>query len=85
MIKKCKIISYNKFLNILVFEYDKKRIQTNHILENDEKFVYVKRKGTEFEITNEDDYKKNLVEKNKNNSIKNPKKEDELIDEITSE
>ena len=40
---------------------------------------------SEFEITNEDDYKKNLVEKNKNNSIKNPKKEDELIDEITSE
>ena len=42
MFKECKVLSYNKFLNILVFDYDGKQIQTTIKLDDNCKTVYVK-------------------------------------------
>lgn len=58
MIKECKVISYNKFLNILVFDYEGTRIQTTSVLNNETRTVFVKYKNGKYEIVNKDDYDK---------------------------
>ena len=44
MIKECKVLSYNKFLNILVFDYSGKQVQTTAKLDTECKTVFVKYK-----------------------------------------
>lgn len=42
MIKKCEIISQNPFLNILVVDFDGRKIQMTGSVNKNAKFVYVK-------------------------------------------
>lgn len=75
MIKECKVLSYNKFLNILVFEYDGNKIQTTVTLDEDTKSVYVKYENGKYEIVSKNDYdKQNNVEINKENVFTKPVK-----------
>ena len=48
MIKECKVLSYNKYLNILVFDYNGKNIQTTYVCENIPKTVYVKLENNKY-------------------------------------
>lgn len=76
MIKECKVISYNKFLNILVFDYEGTRIQTTSVLNNETRTVFVKYKNGKYEIVNKDDYDKyNRESRKKDTSTKASKKE----------
>ena len=77
MIKECKVLSYNKFLHILVFNYDGKQIQTTAILDTECKTVFVKKyEDCKYEIVSKSEYEKSIRSYNK-------KKEKEI--EINSE
>ena len=76
MIKECKVLSYNKYLNILVFDFDGKQIQTTAKLDTECKAVFVKYKDGKYEIVSKYEYEKSIRNYNK-------KKEKEI--EINSE
>lgn len=76
MIKECKVLSYNKFLNILVFDFNGKQIQTTAKLDTECKTVFVKYKDGKYEIVSKSEYEKSIRSYNK-------KKEKEI--EINSE
>lgn len=79
MIKECKVLSYNKFLNILVFDYDGKQVQTTVILNDIPNIVFVEYKDEKYKIVNKNDYDKFIRElKKKDTSIKLSKKEKEM-------
>jgi len=77
MIKECKVLSYNKFLNILVFDYDGKPIQTTVVIDTDSKTVFVKYKDSKYEIVSKNEYDKSIrvLDKKKENSTKSDNKE----------
>ncbi len=77
MIKECKVLSYNKFLNILVFDYDGKPIQTTVVIDTDSKTVFVKYKDGKYEIVSKNEYEKSIraLDKKKENSTKSDNKE----------
>lgn len=76
MIKECKVLSYNKYLNILVFDFNGKQIQTTAKLDTECKTVFVKYKDGKYEIVSKNEYEKSSRNYNK-------KKEKEI--EINSE
>lgn len=72
MIRECKVLSYNKFLHILVFDYDGKQIQTTAILDTECKTVFVKRyKDGKYEIVSKDEYEKAIRNSKKKKEIEN--------------
>lgn len=70
MIKECKVLSYNKFLNILVFDYDGKHIQTTAVLNSDCKVVFVEYKNSVYTIVQKEEYNKYVKNLNKKKVIK---------------
>ena len=56
MIKECKVLSYNKFLDILVFDFNGKQIQTTAKLDTECKTVFVKYKDGKYEIVSKYEY-----------------------------
>lgn len=60
MIKECKVLSYNKFLNILVFDFDGKQIQTTTKFDAECKIVFVKYKDGKYEIVSKNEYEKSI-------------------------
>lgn len=80
MIKECNVISYNKFLHILVFEYEGKRIQITAEIDSGSKVVYVKHSDDQYTLVNIDDYRKYTANKNRKK-----KKEVETVSEINTE
>lgn len=65
MIKECKVLSYNEYLNILVFDFDGKQIQTTAKLDTECKTVFVKYKDGKYEIVSKDEYEKSIRSYNK--------------------
>lgn len=61
MIKKCKVISYNKFLHILVFEFEGTKIQMTHTIIEDVKEVFVKFDGGKYFIVDKSEYEKYII------------------------
>lgn len=72
MIKECKVLSYNRFLNILVFEYDNKQIQTTAHLDGESKTVFVEYTSGQYRIVSKDEYDKS-VQENKKKEKRAPK------------
>lgn len=73
MVKECKVLSYNKFLNILVFEYDGNKIQTTVTLDENTKSVFVKYENGKYEIISKDIYQKqNNIEVNEKDILSKP-------------
>lgn len=76
MIKECKILSYNKFLNILVFEYNGRSVQITATLEPDNMTVFVRYKLGKYEIVSKSEYEKYIRNsKKKEMSIKDKENE----------
>ncbi len=69
MIKECKVLSYNKFLSILVFEYEGKPIQTTVVIDTDSKTVFVKYKDGKYKIVSKNEYDKSIRVFNKKKEI----------------
>ena len=80
MIKECKVLSYNKFLNILVFDYDGKQIQITAKLDTECKTVFVKYKDGKYEIVSKNEYEKSIrnlkKKKDKDETKESPRTED---------
>lgn len=74
MIKECKVLSYNKFLHILVFDYDGKPIQTTAKLDTEYNTVFIKYKNGMYEVVNRNDYEKYIRNINKKKEINSDKK-----------
>ena len=72
MIKECKVLSYNKFLNILVFDFNGKQIQTTAKLDTECKTVFVKYKDGKYEVVSRNEYDKYIRNLNKK-KIETPK------------
>lgn len=71
MIRKCKVIYYNKFLKIIVFDFDGKQIQTTSYLDNDSNFIYAKFQNGKYEIVNKREYDKSIQENKKKEKKQN--------------
>lgn len=84
MVKECKVLSYNKFLNILVFEYDGNKIQTTATLDENAKNIFIKYENGKYEIVSKNDYdKQNNIEVNKENVFTKPvKRKDKKTENI---
>lgn len=83
MIKECKVLSYNKFLSILVFDFDGKVIQTTAIINPECKTVFVKKnKDGRYEVVSKSEYEKYTRSLNKKKEIKSDKKIEEENSEL---
>ena len=73
MIKECKVLSYNRFLNILVFDFNGKQIQTTAKLDTECKTVFVKYKDGKYEVVSKSEYEKSIrnVSKKREKDIEN--------------
>ena len=77
MIKECKVLSCNPFLNIIVIDFDGKTIQMTGKIDKDVKTIFVKYENGIATVSSKEDYEKSLKPK----AVKKPKKV-EAIDEI---
>lgn len=77
MIKECKVLSCNPFLNIIVIDFDGKTIQMTGKIDKDIKTIFVKYEDGVATISSKEDYEKSLKPK----AVKKPKKV-ETIDEV---
>lgn len=58
MIKECRVLSYNKYSKILVFEYEGKPIQITYSLPSGLKNVYVKHDKKNYIIVSKEMFEK---------------------------
>ncbi len=77
MIKECKVLSCNPFLNIIVVDFDGLHIQMTGKIDKDTEAIYVKYEDGIATISSREDYEKFSKPK----AIKKPKKV-ETIDEV---
>lgn len=77
MIKECKVLSCNPFLNIIVIDFDGKTIQMTGKIDKAVKTIYVKYEDGIATVSSKEDYEKSLKPK----AVKKPKKV-EAIDEV---
>lgn len=70
MIKECKVLSCNPFLNIIVIDFDGKTVQMTGKIDKGTKTIYVKYENGVATISSKEDYTKSLNQKND----KKPKK-----------
>ena len=83
MIKECKVLSYNKFLNILVFDFNGKQIQTTAKLDTECKTVFVKYKDGKYEVVSSNEYDK-YIRNLKKKKIETPKNiSEEKIEDVS--
>ena len=77
MIKKCKVLSCNPFLNIIVIDLDGLHVQMTGKIDKDTETIYVKYENGIATVSSEEDYEKSLKPK----AVRKPKKV-ETIDEV---
>lgn len=70
MIKECKVLSYNKYLNILVFVYNDKLIQTTYMCKEAPETVFVNNKDGKYKIVSKREYEKLIRNSRKQEVIK---------------
>ena len=77
MIKECKVLSCNPFLNSLVVDFDGLHIQMTGKIDKDTETIYVKYEDGIATVSSKEDYERSLKPK----TVKKPKKV-ETIDEV---
>lgn len=81
MIKECKVLSCNPFLNIIVIDFDGKTIQMTGKIDKDTKTIFVKYEDGVATISSKEDYEKSLKPK----AVKKPKKVEAIEEIVESE
>lgn len=81
MIKECKVLSCNPFLNIIVIDFDGKTIQMTGKIDKDTKTIFVKYEDGIATISSKEDYEKSLRPK----AVKKPKKVEAIEEIVESE
>ena len=49
--ERCEVLSYNKYRNVVVFDYNGDKIQMYYHLDNVPEFIYVTKDGNNFEVS----------------------------------
>ena len=81
MIKECKVLSCNPFLNIIVVDFDGLHIQMTGKIDKDVGAIYVKYENGVATISSKEDYEKSLKPK----AVKKPKKVEAIEEIVESE
>ena len=81
MIKECKVLSCNPFLNIIVIDFGGKTIQMTGKIDKDIKTIFVKYEDGVATISSKEDYEKSLKAK----AVKKPKKVETIEEIVESE
>lgn len=89
MIKECKVLSYNPFINIIVVDFEGLHIQMTGKIGEGSETIYVKYENGIATVSSKEDYEKSLKPK----AVKKPKKveapeevvESETVDNETDE
>ena len=81
MIKECKVLSCNPFLNIIVINFDGKTIQMTGKIDKETKTIFVKYEDGVATISSKEDYEKSLKPK----AVKKPKKVEATEEVVESE
>lgn len=81
MIKECKVLSCNPFLNIIVIDFDGKTIQMTGKIDKDTKTIFVKYEDGVATVSSREDYEKSLKPK----VVKKPKKVEAIEEIVESE
>ena len=81
MIKECKVLSCNPFLNIIVIDFDGKTIQMTGKIDKDVKAIFVKYEDGVATISSKEDYERSL----KPRAVKKPMKVEAIEELVESE
>ena len=81
MIKECKVLSCNPFLNSLVVDFDGVHIQMTGQIDDGDKTIFVKYENGMATISSKEDYEKSL----KSKVVKKPKKVETIVEVVESE
>ena len=81
MIKECKVLSCNPFLNIIVIDFDGKTIQMTGEIDKGIETIFVKYEDGVATISSKEDYEKSLKPK----VVKKPKKVEAIEKIVESE
>ena len=83
MIKECKVLSYKKYLSILVFEFDGKEIQTTATINPECATVFIKNnKDGRYEVVSRNEHEKYINNLSKKKNVKSDKKTEEENSEL---
>ena len=78
--KRCKVISYNKYREVIVFKYEDSEIQMHYYLDSVPEFLYVVKNGDKFEISLTRKSVNKLQKKSKTKTV-----ETELVDDTVAD
>lgn len=81
MIKECKVLSRNPFLNSLVIDFDGLHIQMSGKIDDDVETIFVKYEDGIAAVSSKEDYEKSLKPK----AVKKPKKVEAIEEIVESE
>lgn len=81
MIKECKVLSCNPFLNSLVVDFDGLHIQMSGKIDDDVETIFVKYEDGVATVSSREDYEKSLKPK----AVKKPKKVEAIEEVVESE
>ena len=82
MIKECKVLSCNPFLNIIVIDFDGKTIQMTGKIDKETKTIFVKYEDGVATISSKEDYEKSLRSKVNKKLKKVKATETDLVEEV---
>lgn len=82
MIKECKVLSCNPFLNIIVIDFDGKTIQMTGKIDKDTKTIFVKYEDDFATISSKEDYENTLKPKADKRAKKVKATETDLVEEV---
>ena len=82
MIKECKVLSCNPFLNIIVIDFDGKTIQMTGKIDQETKTIFVKYEDGVATISSKEDYEKSLRSKVNKKLKKVKATETDLVEEV---
>lgn len=78
--KRCEVISYNKYREVVVFKYEEAEIQMHYHLDSVPEFIYVVKNGDKFEVSLTRKSVNKLQRKSKTKTVKT-----ELVDDTVTD
>lgn len=78
--KRCEVVSYNKYRGVVVFKYEETEIQMHYHLDSVPEFIYVVKNGDNFEVSLTRKSVNKLQRKSKTKTV-----ETELVDDTVAD
>lgn len=78
--ERCEVLSYNKYRNVVVFDYNGDKIQMHYHLDNVPEFIYVTKDGNNFEVSITRKTVRKVQRKQKSKTVETELVEDAVAD-----